>query len=117
MRGRRPKPTRLKMLTGNPGKRPLTRTSRGPKPLSPIVLLELGPVAQREWDRLVGELHALTHADQPRSRRACRLLRRLRALGGGDRGDPEVRHHGEVAVRLSRSSRPTSRSPTARPRS
>ena len=30
MRGRRPKPTRLKMLTGNPGKRPFNMNE--PKP-------------------------------------------------------------------------------------
>ena len=34
MRGRRPKPTRLKVLTGNPGKRPLTKPSLGRSPSS-----------------------------------------------------------------------------------
>jgi P27 family predicted phage terminase small subunit len=59
MRGRRPKPTRLKVLTGNPGKRPLNAAELNPEPNTPDCPAELGPVAHREWDRLVGELGAL----------------------------------------------------------
>jgi P27 family predicted phage terminase small subunit len=59
MRGRRPKPTRLKLLTGNPGKRPLNMDEPRPKIVIPDCPLELGPVAKREWDRLAGELTAL----------------------------------------------------------
>jgi P27 family predicted phage terminase small subunit len=67
MRGRRPKPTRLKLLTGNPGKRPLNADEPQPDPAIPDCPPELGPVARREWDRLVGELAALrllTHLDR-----------------------------------------------------
>lgn len=59
MRGRRPKPTRLKALTGNPGKRPLNPAELNPEPNVPECPAELGPVAHREWDRLAGELGAL----------------------------------------------------------
>src|ERR1043166_7625259 len=59
MRGRRPKPTRLKVLTGNPGKRPLNVAELTPEPAIPDCPPELGPVAHREWDRLVGELASL----------------------------------------------------------
>ena len=59
MRGRRPKPTRLKMLTGNPGKRPLNGNEPRPAPAIPECPAELGPVARTEWNRLVGELTAL----------------------------------------------------------
>jgi P27 family predicted phage terminase small subunit len=59
MRGRRPKPTRLKFLTGNPGKRPLNAAEPQPEIAIPECPDELGPVAKREWDRLVGELTAL----------------------------------------------------------
>ena len=59
MRGRRPKPTRLKVLTGNPGKRPLNAAELTPEPAIPDCPAELGPVARREWDRLVGELASL----------------------------------------------------------
>ena len=59
MRGRRPKPTRLKMLTGNPGKRPLNQDEPRPEANIPECPPELGPVARAEWDRLVVELAAL----------------------------------------------------------
>src|ERR1043166_9654629 len=59
MRGRRPKPTRLKVLTGNPGKRPLNMDEPRPEVVMPDCPSELGPVAKREWDRLVGELATL----------------------------------------------------------
>src|ERR1043166_1693659 len=59
MRGRRPNPTRLKVLTGNPGKRPLNMDEPRPEVVIPGCPPELGPVAKREWDRLVGELAAL----------------------------------------------------------
>jgi phage terminase small subunit len=59
MRGRRPKPTRLKVLTGNPGKRPLNDSEPGPEVAIPDCPGELGENARREWSRLVGELAAL----------------------------------------------------------
>lgn len=67
MRGRRPKPTRLKVLAGNPGKRPLNAQEPEPEPAVPECPPELGPVAKREWDRLAGELGKLriiTHLDR-----------------------------------------------------
>ena len=59
MRGRGPKPTRLKILTGNPGKRALNADEPMPKPTIPDCPPELGPVAQCEWQRLAGELSTL----------------------------------------------------------
>jgi P27 family predicted phage terminase small subunit len=59
MRGRRPKPTRLKVLTGNPGKRPLTAGEPRPEPAIPECPPELGPVARKEWDRLATALASL----------------------------------------------------------
>ena len=59
MRGRRPKPTRLKVLTGNPGKRPLNDQEPLPDAAVPECPPELGPAAQREWHRLCGELTKL----------------------------------------------------------
>jgi P27 family predicted phage terminase small subunit len=59
MRGRRPKPTRLKVLTGNPGRRPLNANEPRPQAVVPECPVELGPVAHREWDRLAGELAPL----------------------------------------------------------
>jgi P27 family predicted phage terminase small subunit len=67
MRGRRPTPTRLKVLSGNPGKRPLNTDEPKPEVAIPECPIELGPVARKEWERLVGELAALrllTHLDR-----------------------------------------------------
>jgi len=47
MRGRRPKPTRLKMLTGNPGKRPLNGNEPRPAAAVPDVLRSWGPSRER----------------------------------------------------------------------
>ena len=59
MRGRRPKPTRLKVLSGNPGKRALNMNEPKPDAEIPECPVELGPVARKEWDRLVVQLGAL----------------------------------------------------------
>lgn len=59
MRGRKPKPTRLKALTGNPGKRPLNPNEPRPEPAIPACPPHLGAVAQTEWARLIGELAKL----------------------------------------------------------
>jgi P27 family predicted phage terminase small subunit len=59
MRGRRPKPTRLKLLTGNPGKRPMNHDEPRPEAAIPECPPELSPLARKEWDRLVGELSSL----------------------------------------------------------
>jgi len=59
MRGRRPKPTRVKVLTGNPGKRPLNLNEPRPEPVIPDCPVELGPAGRAEWDRLCNQLGAL----------------------------------------------------------
>src|SRR3979409_359558 len=67
MRGRRPKPTRLKTLAGNPGKRPLNEDEPRPEAAIPDCPAELRPMARKEWERLIVELCALrllTHLDR-----------------------------------------------------
>jgi P27 family predicted phage terminase small subunit len=67
MRGRRPKPTRMKVLMGNPGKRRLNENEPMPEISIPDCPPELGPVARQEWDRLVAQLAPLriiTHLDR-----------------------------------------------------
>ena len=67
MRGRRPKPTRIKALTGNPGKRALNVHEPRPEPALPDCPPELSHTAKREWTRLTGELSKLsliTHLDR-----------------------------------------------------
>jgi P27 family predicted phage terminase small subunit len=59
MRGRKPKPTHLKAITGNPGKHPLNHQEPRPEIAVPECPTELSEAAQREWQRLVGELASL----------------------------------------------------------
>lgn len=63
MRGRKPKPTTLKLLTGNPGKRRINR--REPKPPKPTDGFDTVPselrtdvVGSKEWTRLAPMLRA-----------------------------------------------------------
>ena len=59
MRGRPPKPSRIKALTGNPGKRPLNVHEPRPAPAVPECPPELSPLARQEWVRLSSELSKL----------------------------------------------------------
>lgn len=100
MRGRRPKPTRIKALTGNPGKRPLNMNEPRPEPALPDCPPELSATAQREWARLIGELSKLnliTNLDRGALATYCGLW----DVGRGDGANPEIRHHGEIADWLS----------------
>jgi len=59
MRGRKPVPTAVKMITGNPGKRPLNK--REPKPVTsqPSCPAHLSKKAKSEWKRIAGPMHRL----------------------------------------------------------
>ena len=66
MRGRKPKPTRLKLLDGNPGKRPIGREPQPPQS-QPSCPAHLSPSAKAEWKRLAKSLNKvgmLTQADR-----------------------------------------------------
>jgi phage terminase small subunit len=65
--GRPPKPTALKILQGNPGKRPLNRAEPTLEIADPERPEHLDEVACQEWDRLVPVLkrmRVLTEADR-----------------------------------------------------
>jgi P27 family predicted phage terminase small subunit len=77
LRGFAPKPTALKILEGNPGKRPLNK--REPRPADSQVHCpaSLSPDAQREWRRLAPVLRrmkVLTEADRIGLERLCEAL-------------------------------------------
>lgn len=57
--GRPPKPTRLKELAGNPGKRALNKREPRPTVAVPTRPAWLLPEAKREWTRLARELGPL----------------------------------------------------------
>ena len=65
-RGRKPKPTAVKVLEGNPGKRPLNMFEPTPEKVAPECPDWLNEEAKAEWDRLVDkmvELGTLTEMD------------------------------------------------------
>ena len=67
MRGRKPKPTRLKLITGNPGSRPLNRREPKPAVAVPTCPAHLNPSAKAEWKRLARQMHVLgmiSHLDR-----------------------------------------------------
>src|SRR5260370_21696242 len=59
MRGRKPKPTRLKILEGNPGRRPLNPNEPAPRAANPRCPAHLSDEAKAEWKRISRELYAL----------------------------------------------------------
>ena len=59
-RGPKPKPSALKLIQGNPGKRPINKCEPKPKPVRrPRPPTDLDDHAQKEWRRVVRELEAL----------------------------------------------------------
>ena len=65
-RGRKPKPTALKILEGNPGKRPINENEPIPPKGTVKCPTWLEPEAKKEWKRLAPSLEAmgvLTQAD------------------------------------------------------
>jgi P27 family predicted phage terminase small subunit len=59
VRGRKPKPTRLKLIEGNPGKRATNQHEPRPEPKVPTCPAHLCPAAKAEWKRLARELFVL----------------------------------------------------------
>lgn len=59
MRGRKPKPTSIKMVTGNPGHRPPPTDEPHPDPGIPKCPCHLDAEAKREWKRMARELSDL----------------------------------------------------------
>lgn len=59
VRGRKPKPTALKLVTGNPGKRRLPKREPKPRGGAPTCPAWLGTAAKIEWRRVAKELAAL----------------------------------------------------------
>lgn len=57
--GRKPKPTHLKLVTGNPGKRKLNKSEPMPARALPKPPVELNDDAKVEWGRVSDELYRL----------------------------------------------------------
>ena len=59
MRGRKPKPTALKVLEGNPGKRPLNKKEPQPEKKAPAARHGWSRKAKKEWKRMAKTLEAM----------------------------------------------------------
>ena len=58
-RGRKPKPTAIKLVEGNPGKRPLNTNEPKPKSKAPSCPKWLEGEAKKEWRRLAKQMEQL----------------------------------------------------------
>jgi len=58
-RGRKPTPTHLKLVRGNPGKRPVNQAEPKPKVVLPSPPAELSEDALAEWNRVASDLYGL----------------------------------------------------------
>lgn len=84
MRGRKPKPVALKLLEGNPGKRPLP-AGKGGASAVPACPAHLDPEAKKEWKRIVKELRVLNmlaRIDRAALAAYCQLWARVVKLEG-----------------------------------
>lgn len=86
MAGRRPKPTALKLVTGNPGRRPLNSAEPAPPPYSAQPPTHLSNTAKDTWEKLtvlLNRMSVLTIADTFALERLCDIyaeILRYRAL-------------------------------------
>ena len=91
MAGRKPKPTAVKKLEGNPGKRKLNTKEPVPEKGMPACPDWLMPEAKKEWERLaklMNQMGVLTEVDM-----AARHLKRIK--------DISSRHLGlELQIRI-----------------
>jgi len=79
MRGRKPKPTALKLMDGNPGKRRINGAEPKPPGGLPDCPEHLAPEAQAEWHRIAGSLNKiglLTQVDRATMAAYCQCYAR-----------------------------------------
>lgn len=95
MRGRKPRPTHLKLVTGNPGRRPFNAAEPRPEAGLPAPPAELGSDAKNEWRRVARRLQALgllTPCDRAALAAYCQAFGRWRqaerALAAMAKADP-----------------------------
>jgi P27 family predicted phage terminase small subunit len=99
MPGRKPKPTRLKVLTGNPGKHTLNKFEPEPDrgiPSMPEWLTEF-PVAVEEWNReseIIDGMGVLTMAERGMLAQRCYIASQLQEIA------LDIKKEGRVAYTM-----------------
>lgn len=94
-RGRKPKPTEIKKLEGNPGKRILNKKEPKTESAIPKCPNHLTGVARTEWKRITSELHALkliAHIDRAALAAYCS------AWGDYVKAENKLKKEGEVLI-------------------
>ena len=95
MPGQRPTPTNLKVLRGNPGKRPLNENEPKPPPSMPRAPSHLSKDAKTEWKRMsktLYELGLLTDIDRAALAAYCQ------AYGRWVEAEQNVQKYGTVMI-------------------
>jgi P27 family predicted phage terminase small subunit len=95
MRGRKPVPTPLKLLRGNPGKRPINGREPRPRAGAPACPPHLDAEAKAEWARVAPELEVcgvLTHLDRAALAAYCSAWSQVVTL------EQKVQQFGEVLM-------------------
>ena len=91
--GKKPKPTNLRVLQGNAGKRPLNKKEPRPKAEIPTCPRHLSTKAKAEWKRVTRRLYALglvTQVDRAALSAYCQ------AWGRWVEAEEEVRKNGDI---------------------
>jgi P27 family predicted phage terminase small subunit len=95
MRGRPAKPTALKLVEGNKGKRALNQSEPDPEYLSDLTAPEyLQPTAAAVWDEVVPNLRAarlLTKVDVPMLAMGCNAIAQYRTAAARASGDQLIK--------------------------
>ena len=81
MRGRRPKPTKFKLIAGNPGRRPLNKGEPRPKTATTRAPAGLSRLARKHWTLVAKQLadaRILTELDKPALMLYCEAWARWR---------------------------------------
>lgn len=102
MAGRKPKPTQLKLITGNPGKRPLNQDEPKYCDSIPPCPLDLDEVGRRTWDeksRIMHDAGVLTEADGHTLALYCRIWSQI-VLLAAEVQTPEDYVYNQKASRL-----------------
>ena len=93
MKGRKPKPTHLKLVTGNPGKRRLNKSEPAPEQVMPPVPEHISDEAKAEWVRMSEQLYRiglLTEID------GCGLACYCQAYADWAEAEGHIRRYGKV---------------------
>ncbi|HEY0009885.1 MAG TPA: phage terminase small subunit P27 family [Tepidisphaeraceae bacterium] len=93
MRGRKPIPTAIKELNGNPGKRALNHNEPKPDAVIPPCPKHLSLEAKKEWRRITKELHTLGIISK--LDRAA-LAAYAQAWGRWCEAEEQLRNHGPI---------------------